>query len=230
MSTPLCPSWDFPQVSEALAYLLPGEVKGLLRELLCALPSANQSSAAEAATDPSATAAAEADAESGAISNTTGSDDALTDDRSPERSGSTSPERSAERSGNTSQKISRNVTSPGPSSERSPTRREISGKKTSQERSPTIPHELSAESSRDFSSSPAAPLVVQGLDRSEADYLRRGAERVLRQWGRAEKEGWAEVRGLRYLSERWHPRVCGGFWRISPQPGGYVPLPKRVVP
>ncbi|CAN0537667.1 unnamed protein product, partial [Ectocarpus sp. 12 AP-2014] len=127
-----------------------------------------------------------------AIRNTTGSDDASTDDRFPERSGSTSPERSADRSGNTSPDISRKTTSPGPSSERSLTHREISGKKTSQERSPTISPELSAANSRDFSSSPTAPLVVQGLDQTEADYLRRGAERVLGQWGRAEQEGWAE--------------------------------------
>ncbi|CBN79460.1 expressed unknown protein [Ectocarpus siliculosus] len=185
---------ELKEVSEALAYLLPGEVKGLLRELLRALPSANQrAAAAAAATDPSAAADADADAESGAISATTGSDDASTDDRSPELSGSTSPERSAERSGNTSPEISLKTTSPGPSSERSPTkRREISGKKSSQERPPTISQERPAENSRDFSSSPTAPLVVQGLDRTEADYLRRGAERVLGQWGRAEQEGWAE--------------------------------------
>ncbi|CAN0521553.1 unnamed protein product, partial [Ectocarpus sp. 12 AP-2014] len=179
-------------VSEALAYLLPGEVKGLLRELLRALPSANQGSASASATDPSAAAAADADAESGANRNITGSDDALTDDRFPERSGSTSPERSADRSGNTSPEIPRKTTSPGLYSERSPTRRVISGKKTSRKGSPTISQEHSAENSRDFSSSSTAPLVVQGLDRTEAAYLRRGAERVLGQWGRAEQEGWAE--------------------------------------
>ncbi|CAB1100281.1 unnamed protein product [Ectocarpus sp. CCAP 1310/34] len=188
---------ELKEVSEALAYLLPGEVKGLLHELLCALPSADQSSASSAATDPRATAAADADGESGAISNTTGSDYALTDGRSPERSGSTSPERFAERSGNTCPEISRKTTSPGPASERSPTRREISGKKASQERSPTLSQELSAGNSRDFCSSPTAPLVVHGLDRMEADYLRRGAERVLGQWGRAEKEGWAEGGSMR---------------------------------
>ena len=40
------------------------------------------------------------------------------------------------------------------------------------------------------------PPCVEGLDREEASYLRRGAERLLTLWGKANAEGWAEVRQL----------------------------------
>lgn len=38
-----------------------------------------------------------------------------------------------------------------------------------------------------------APSWVEGLDKEEALYLRRGAKRVMTLWNKAWSEGWAEV-------------------------------------